>query len=301
MQQYQVSRMTMRQAILALVKDAILTRRRGHGTFVNLSFIEFLDDLQDQPDDLGLATNGIRQRNHVWAKLREVALPDSRFHWDFSLFIPDFQGSTLCVEALCETDMYRSSSVLFVAPDNSLTSFRRRAIEDQKTVLVATSGISRGFRLFVPGCVPIGQEELAATLDGMDRFSQPAALSAIRQLGAIDMMVTGVSFTTLDGVRSGLGYGYFDIEWAIFSELGVALEETSIIAIAHDSQVIDMQMGHSPSDARADWIVTPTRMIQTLQKQPRPVGVIWSHFSPDLIDRIPFLRDLALLKAAQLA
>jgi 5-formyltetrahydrofolate cyclo-ligase len=28
-------------------------------------------------------------RKRVWAELREVALPDSRFHWNFAEFIPD--------------------------------------------------------------------------------------------------------------------------------------------------------------------------------------------------------------------
>ena len=42
-------------------------------------------------------------RRQVWMQLHEVAKPDSRFHWDFNLFIPDFEGSAACVERLCNT------------------------------------------------------------------------------------------------------------------------------------------------------------------------------------------------------
>ena len=34
-----------------------------------------------------------RLRRVVWDKLVKVAKPDSRFHFDFSSFIPDFAGS----------------------------------------------------------------------------------------------------------------------------------------------------------------------------------------------------------------
>ena len=297
--QYQVSRMTMRQAIMALVKESILTRRRGNGTFVNQSVLVF-DNTHDHPAEINMESARNQQRNQVWTQLREVAQPDSRFHLDFSLFIPDFQGSDRCVSTLRESELYRSSQVLFIAPDNSLTFFRQSAIQDQKTVLVATSGLVRGFRLFLPGSVPPGQEALAATLDGMDRFSQTVSLQQIRQLGVIDLMVTGVSFVTLQGMRSGLGYGYFDLEWAIFSELGRTSEETRIIAFAHDCQVVDMQMGTSASDATANWIVTPTRMIQTSRVQLRTPRVNWSSFSLDMLERIPLLKDLSAFQQANL-
>ena len=32
-------------------------------------------------------------RERIWSRLREVALPDSRFHLDFAEVIPDFQGN----------------------------------------------------------------------------------------------------------------------------------------------------------------------------------------------------------------
>src|SRR4051812_50105155 len=39
-------------------------------------------------------------RARVWAELRGVARPDSRFHWDFASFIPDFAGSEGCANRI---------------------------------------------------------------------------------------------------------------------------------------------------------------------------------------------------------
>ena len=35
-------------------------------------------------------------RVDIWEKLRKVARPDSRFSWEFSEFITDYEGSDKC-------------------------------------------------------------------------------------------------------------------------------------------------------------------------------------------------------------
>ena len=39
-------------------------------------------------------------RERVWSELRKVAVPDSRFHFDFGEFIADFEGGETAVERL---------------------------------------------------------------------------------------------------------------------------------------------------------------------------------------------------------
>ena len=39
-------------------------------------------------------------RERVFQELRRVALPDSRFHYDFAEFIADFQGSEAAAQRL---------------------------------------------------------------------------------------------------------------------------------------------------------------------------------------------------------
>jgi len=297
--QYSVSRMTLRQALNELEKDNLLLRRRGAGTFVNLAFVELLDGSTRLPLDVSMESDVMRMREQVWQRLSTVALPDSRHHWNFDLFIPDFAGSQVCADTVRMLPEYQASKFLFIAPDNSLSLLRRYAVEDGKTLLLATAGLARGFRIILPGMVPAGQEPLAATLEGSEVFSRPVSLDEIRELGKLDMVLTGVSIITHQGVRWGRGYGYFDLEWAIFCEIGIASQETPIVAVAHDCQLVDLELRPSPSDALVDILVTPGGIHTITPDQPKPDGLIWSQLSKDLLPLIPLLKELYMRRKQQ--
>ena len=53
----------------------------------------------------------------VWDRLREVVVPDSRFHLDFSMFIPDYAGSEQTIDALRSLPFYAGAGPVFVTPD----------------------------------------------------------------------------------------------------------------------------------------------------------------------------------------
>ena len=65
-------------------------------------------------------------RVDIWEKLRKVARPDSRFSWEFSEFITDYEGSDKCAELLTATQMYKDAKVIFITPDNNLESSESR-------------------------------------------------------------------------------------------------------------------------------------------------------------------------------
>ncbi|HRX58330.1 MAG TPA: 5-formyltetrahydrofolate cyclo-ligase [Eubacteriales bacterium] len=230
----------------------------------------------------------------IWEELRKVARPDSRFSWDFAEFITDYEGSDRCAENLCKTEIYRSAKVLFITPDNNLERFREQAIRDQKTILMTNYGITRGVFLIGPGQVPAGKEELASTLDGVQRFWKHQTLKDVREnIGHIDMMVTGASAITPGGIRFGKGHGYFDLEWAFFYMSGVVDTETPVFAVGHDCQVVDVDVSAQPYDTAIDYIVTPTRVIRTRSEFPKPTrGIIWSMLAPGMREQIPPVQEL---------
>ena len=90
----------------------------------------------------------IRQR--VWPKLNEVACPDSRFHYDSSSFIAEFEGLDDAVEVLTRQPCCVNANLLFVTPDNYLEKLRRRALEDGERVSVTNYATRRGFYVLDP-------------------------------------------------------------------------------------------------------------------------------------------------------
>jgi 5-formyltetrahydrofolate cyclo-ligase len=234
--------------------------------------------------------NQIRQQ--VWSELRAVAFPDSRFHWNFGEFIPDFEGSEQCAAAIRQLDPYRQSHRLFITPDNSLTLLRQYALEDRKDLIVSTYGIARGFVRLGPGMVPVGQEKLAATLDGMEYFAQPISLEELQLTGHLDLLITGAAVITMEGIRWGKGHGFFDLEWGMFQEIGIVNAETPVLAVVHDCQAVDLALEPTAYDTIVDWLVTPTRIQRMPPVHLKPPGIFWDRVGPDLYEQIPPLKSL---------
>jgi 5-formyltetrahydrofolate cyclo-ligase len=230
-------------------------------------------------------------REKVWARLRAVARPDSRFDFNFAEVIPDFEGSEMALERFVATERYKAARYVFVTPDNGLAKLRSRLLEDGKSLVVSTYGIYRGFFLLEPQNVPKGHELYAGWLDGLEHFGRSISLAEIAARGRFDFMATGASAVSMSGLRFGKGHGFFDLEWGMFTDIGVADETTFVAAFVHDVQVLDEPMTPGPTDISADLIVTPTRMIATTRAA-RPTGVKWDLLSEAQIATTPPLQDL---------
>ena len=84
------------------------------------------------------AGHKVSVRDRVFAQLREVALPDSRFHYDFGEFIADFQGSSAATDRLMAHRFYQQARCIFITPDNCLEELRYRTLCDGKLILMTT-------------------------------------------------------------------------------------------------------------------------------------------------------------------
>ena len=233
-------------------------------------------------------------RMMIWEELRKVAKPDSRFSFNFAEFITDYEGSDKNAELFVQQDFYKQADVLFVTPDNNLEYLREKILLDKKTLVMTNYSISRGFFIIKPGMVPEGKEELASTLDGVQRYWKHCTLDALKQeVGHIDLLVTGASAITPGGIRFGKGHGYFDLEWAMLYTAGLVDDSSLLIAVGYDCQIMDVDVEVREFDTAIDYIVTPTKVIATRHEYPRPKrGVIWSMLEADMIGRIPPLQEL---------
>ncbi len=239
-------------------------------------------------------TEAVRQM--IRRRLMEVARPDSRFHLDFAEFIPDFVGSDRALARVRELPCYRTGRYAFITPDNCLAALRTRMLRDGKSMVVSTYGIYRGFVLLEPDMVPEGQESFAGWLDGLEHFGRPVTMAEIAARGAFDFMVTGASAVSLNGVRFGKGHGFFDLEWGMFTDLGVADERTPVVAVVHDVQVVEDTLSPSPTDIIVDYIAAPDTLHEATRDNPRPRGVKWELLSAESIEATPPLEELQALR-----
>ncbi len=239
-------------------------------------------------------------RQQVWEQLRLVARPDSRFHWNFAEFIADYEGSEAGADRIQSLGAWRASSLMFITPDNNVEVVRSKAMEDGKRFVMSTYGIARGFLYIDPATISPADYGWAATLDGMDRFGRAIRLMDIAALGAFDLLITGASAVSTRGIRFGKGHGYFDLEWAMFSEVHCLTEDPLVVCAAHDCQVVTVDLAASDFDTRVDLIVTPTRTIPIPKEHGHQPGrVVWERLEPGIVERIPPLQELRQLQEGE--
>jgi 5-formyltetrahydrofolate cyclo-ligase len=237
----------------------------------------------------------IQQR--VWNDLRHVARPDSRFHWNFTEFIADYEGSDVGAQRIRELPAWQVSNLMFITPDNNLEEVRRAAMEDGKPFVMSTYGIARGFLYLDPSLIPADCYGWAATLDGMDRFAKPMGLAELTRLGKFDLLVTGAAAISTNGIRFGKGHGYFDLEWAMFSETPCLTENPLVVCAVHDCQIVDLDLIGSEFDTHVDLIITPTQtIIIPAEHGHRPGRVVWEHLETGIVEHIPPLQELQKLQ-----
>ena len=236
-------------------------------------------------------------RERVFRELRRVALPDSRFHFDFAEFIADFEGSSAATDRLMAHPAYRDARLLFITPDNCLEELRWRTLQDGKPILITTYSIRRGFWLLDPATIPADRLLYAATLDGMERHATPLTLAQIRErVPRVDYMITGTGAINEAGVRFGKGHGFFDAEWGMLYRIGVIDTATPAAALVHDCQVLRETLHPEIFDTVVDTIFTPTRTIEVTGPHKPTCGIVWDLLDPRMYDTIPPLQELKAME-----
>ena len=236
-------------------------------------------------------------RSRVFSALRTVALPDSRFHFDFGAFIADFQGSDAAIERLIDHRYYQAAEVIFITPDNCLERLRYRALIDGKTVLTTSYSIKRGFWLLKRDNIAGDKLLYASTLDGMERVGSPITLEQIAaQIGRVDFLVTGTGAISEAGVRFGKGHGFFDAEWGMLHRMGVINTATPAAAVVHECQVLQETLRPEIFDTVADVIFMPTRTLEVDAPHKPDCGIVWPLLDPHMFETIPPLQELKELE-----
>ncbi|XP_064579262.1 methenyltetrahydrofolate synthase domain-containing protein isoform X2 [Zonotrichia leucophrys gambelii] len=229
-------------------------------------------------------------REEVWEHLEASGLAD--FPRPVRGRIPNFKGSSHAASRLLGLQQFRAARAVKINPDAPQRNARFLTLEARKTLLVPTPRLRTGlFNRIVPP--PGATKEMlrrCATSQGVRDFSVPVGLDSKAQ---VDLVVVGSVAVSEKGWRIGKGEGYADMEYAMMVSMGAVQEDTPVVTIVHDCQVLDIaEELLGDHDLTVDYILTPTRTIQTHCKRPKPRGIMWHKVSSEMLGKIPILKTL---------
>ncbi|XP_005052385.1 PREDICTED: methenyltetrahydrofolate synthase domain-containing protein isoform X1 [Ficedula albicollis] len=229
-------------------------------------------------------------REKVWEHLEASGLAE--FPRPVRGRIPNFKGASHAAARLPGLPAFRAAGTLKINPDAPQRNARFLALEARKTLLVPTPRLRTGlFNRIVPP--PGATKEIlrrCATSQGVKDYSVPVGLDGKAQ---VDLVVVGSVAVSEKGWRIGKGEGYADMEYAMMVSMGAVQEDTPVVTIVHDCQVLDIaEELLDDHDLTVDYILTPTRTIQTNCKRPKPQGIMWHKVSSEMLGKIPILKTL---------
>ncbi|XP_030325854.1 methenyltetrahydrofolate synthase domain-containing protein isoform X3 [Strigops habroptila] len=203
-----------------------------------------------------------------------------------------FKGASHAATRLLGLQEFKAAKTVKINPDAPQKNARFLTLEARKTLLVPMPRLRTGlFNKIVP---PLGATKeilrICATSQGIKEYSVPVGLEGKAQ---VDLVVVGSVAVSEKGWRIGKGEGYADMEYAMMVSMGAVQEDTPVVTIVHDCQVVDIaEELLGDHDLTVDYILTPTRTIKTDCKRPKPRGIIWHKVTSEMLGKIPILRSL---------
>ena len=189
---------------------------------------------------------------------------------------------------------FQDAETVKVNPDSPQRQVRLEVLSHGKTLLMPTPRLRSGF-ILLDDSVPRDRLKLASTIRGAFILGRAVSLD---MLPSIDLAVVGSVAVAQDGGRIGKGEGYSEMEYGILRELGLVSEPTPVITTIHDSQIV-ASIPLEEHDIAVDYIVTPNRVVATNRTRPRPEGIIWSKVTPEMMERMPVLKELKERRVGQ--
>jgi 5-formyltetrahydrofolate cyclo-ligase len=226
----------------------------------------------------------IRQR--IWSLLESRGI--ARFPRPVYGRIPNFDGAEAAGIRLCRVKQFKEAKIVKVNPDAPQAFIRKQALVEGKVLIMPTPRLKQGFLLLNPKEIPRSKYDYASTIKGAFIYGKKAGLD---DLPKIDLVVMGSVAVSLEGIRLGKGGGYGELEYAILRELGLVNSNTLVATTIHDLQLVD-KLPYSEHDVPIDIIATPTKLIWTYTKIPKPKGIIWHKIDKDKMELIPILKEV---------
>ncbi|KAI1904211.1 hypothetical protein AGOR_G00003340 [Albula goreensis] len=183
--------------------------------------------------------------------------------------IPNFKGAERACTNVVNIDIFHKTNAVKVDPDKPLEGARLAVLQAGKTLLVPTPRLRTGLLNKIVPPQGASREELrvCSTSQGVKEYSVPIGLDAKIK---VNLVVVGSVAVSEKGYRIGKGEGYSDMEYGMMVSVG-AVKDPLVVTIVHDCQVMDIPENLiEEHDLTVDYILTPTRVIKTECKHPKP-------------------------------
>ncbi|KAL8607768.1 hypothetical protein ACOMHN_039441 [Nucella lapillus] len=206
--------------------------------------------------------------------------------------IPNFVDAAVAAEKVADMEQFKSAHTVKINPDKPQENARFLTLEANKTLLVPTPRLRTGLFNKITPPEDANKEILrkCSTALGTKEHSKKISL---KDKVDVDLVIVGSVAVSKEGYRIGKGEGFADLEYAMMATMEAVGPDTVVVTTVHDDQIVeipeDLLEDH---DLTVDFIVTPTQVIETGCKRPKPQGIIWSKLDYEKLYRIPVLRKL---------
>ncbi|NVM27299.1 MAG: 5-formyltetrahydrofolate cyclo-ligase [Candidatus Helarchaeota archaeon] len=195
-------------------------------------------------------------REQIWDKMAEDEI--AQFPLPCFGRIPNFLGSEEASKMILKLPEFRKARFIFSAPDYVLHRVRELILQNRKDLLVATPHITE---FIILRNIPPRMVRKAVTIKGMYKFGAQIRLNQIAS--PLDIFCQGSVAIDRKGNRLGKGKGYGDREFHLLKQEGVIDDQTLVITVVHDMQVLDNFMElMEPQDVKVQIALTPTEIIR---------------------------------------
>ncbi|XP_022993524.1 5-formyltetrahydrofolate cyclo-ligase-like protein COG0212 isoform X2 [Cucurbita maxima] len=207
--------------------------------------------------------------------------------------IPNFVGAMEAANRLCDLEVFRDSQCVKVNPDSPQKGVRLLTLMGGKKLLTPQPRLRTGFFSIVEsGMLTSATIKEACTSVGVAKYGEPIGLD---EKIKVDLIVIGsVAVDPRTGARLGKVQGFAELEYGMLRYMGAIDDSTPIVTSVHDCQLVDdipveKLLVH---DVPVDIVCTPTQVILTNTKIPKPQGIYWEMLSPEKLSQVRVLREL---------
>jgi 5-formyltetrahydrofolate cyclo-ligase len=225
-------------------------------------------------------------RKHVWDELESENI--ATFPRPVHGRIPNFKGANEAANKLIELEEFKKAKMLKVNPDAPQRSVRYLTLCANKMLVMPPPRLRSHLILLDPNTMPKNAFYKASSIAGAFAYSKPLALD---RKFHVDLIVMGSVAVSHSGARVGKGEGYAELEYATLKTIGAIDDNIPVATTVHDVQLVE-NIPSEDHDVPVDIIITPTKIIRTKTKLPKPKGIIWEKITDEMLSKTPILREL---------